>query len=45
MGEPGSVSLEYMIFITDVIDAINRGGEVIVDENQEVTKPMTHFEK
>ena len=29
----------------DVIDAINRGGEVIVDENQEVTKPMTHFEK
>ena len=35
----------YTYFITDVIDAINRGGEVIVDESQEVTKPMTHFEK
>ena len=45
MGEPGSVFPGVYDFITEVIDAINRGGEVVHNDNQEITKPMTHFEK
>ena len=45
MGEPGSVFSGVYDYITDVIRAVNSGSKVVAEENKDVTKPMTHFEK